>query len=507
MNEVALEVQQISKSFFGVPALREISLKIHKGHILGLIGENGAGKSTLMNIIGGVVRHDSGTMLLNGQPYTPNNPAEAYQSGIAFIHQELNLFPNLTIAENIFIKDFPKWRVGPLALIDRNRMRQRTRELLDQVDVNLAPETLVERLAPGERQLVEIAKALHIDADIILFDEPTTSLTARETEKLFELMNRLRGAGKTLIYISHILREVVTLADEIAVLRDGELVGRGSTDQMDIQRMIFLMVGRSIEQLYPARISKPSTQPVLQTKRLSEPGIIKDIDLTMYAGEVLGLFGLMGSGRTELAHILFGIEGFESGELMVQGVVLHNPSPRSSIRNGVAYVTENRRDEGLMMDLAISDNIALVSLPRFAFPPLQVVDDGRLRATVSRTVAALQIRSGAIDQQTAKHLSGGNQQKVVLAKWLMANPSIFILDEPTRGVDIGAKYEIYTIINNLAAQGCGVLFISSELDELMGMCDRILVMNRGEIVSEFERTNFDEEQILRAAFREAKLTP
>lgn len=502
MSEIALDIQHISKAFFGVSALRDVSLSIPKGRILGLIGENGAGKSTLMNIIGGVVQPDAGTMLLDGRPYAPRSPAEAFHTGIAFIHQELNLFANLSLAENIFINDFPKRRIGPLATIDRNAIRQRTRDLLKQVDVDLAPETLVERLAPGERQLVEIAKALHIDASVIIFDEPTTSLTARETEKLFELMNRLRAAGKTLIYISHILAEVVALADDIAVLRDGELVGTGTKDQFDINRMISLMVGRSIEQLYPPRKAKPSSQPVLETKRLSEPGIIKNIDLTLHAGEVLGLFGLLGSGRTELARILFGMDEFESGEVVVQGAALHNTSPRTSIRNHVAFVTENRREEGLLMNLAISENIGLVSLPRFALTPLQLVDEARLLTTTSRMATALQIKSEAIDQQTAKSLSGGNQQKVVIAKWLMSNPSIFLMDEPTRGVDVGAKYEIYTIINDLAAQGSGILFISSELDELMGMCDRILVMNQGEIVGEFERTNFDEEQILRSAFRE-----
>ena len=504
MSDTALEAQQISKAFFGVSALHDVSLSINSGRILGLIGENGAGKSTLMNIIGGVVQPDTGTMLLNGQTYAPNNPAEASQAGIAFIHQELNLFSNLNIAENIFISDFPKRRIGPLAVIDRNAIRERTRDLLNQVDVNLAPDTAVERLSPGERQLVEIAKALRKDASIIIFDEPTTSLTARETEKLFMMMNRLRDVGKTLIYISHILREVLTLADDIAVLRDGELVDVGTKDQMDVNRMIFLMVGRSIDQLYPQRTSKPSTQPMLQTKALSEPGTIKDVNLTMYAGEILGLFGLMGSGRTELAHILFGMEGFEAGELVVHEAVLQSTSPRSSIRNGIAFVTENRREEGLMMNLSISENIALVSLPRFALTPLQLMDEGRLLAMASQIATTLQIRSGAIDQHTAKSLSGGNQQKVVLAKWLMSTPSIFIMDEPTRGVDVGAKYEIYSIINNLAAQGGSILFISSELDELMGMCDRILVMNQGEMVGEFERSNFDAEQILRSAFREEK---
>jgi ribose transport system ATP-binding protein len=500
MSEATLELREVGKAFFGVPALRNITLSSHNSRILGLIGENGAGKSTLMNIIGGVVQPDTGTMLLAGQFFSPRNPSDANHAGIAFIHQELNLFTNLSIAENIFIDNFP--RRGPFATIDRNQLRQRTHDLLAQVDLHLAPGTIVEGLSPGERQLVEIAKALRIDARIIIFDEPTTSLTARETQRLFQIMNRLREAGKSIIYISHILPDILAQADDIAVLRDGELVGSGPREQFDINRMISLMVGRSIEQIYPARTATPSRQPVLEVRRLSEPGIVKDINLTLNKGEVLGLFGLMGSGRTELARILFGIDSFESGELVVHGTVIHRRSPRASIRNHVAFVTENRREEGLLMSLVVADNIALVSLPEFAATPLQLVEKSRLLATASQMTAALQIKVGAIDQQAAKNLSGGNQQKVVIAKWLMSDPSIFLMDEPTRGVDVGAKFEIYSIVNNLAARGSSILFISSELEELTGMCDRILVMSRGELVGEFERTAFDEEHILRAAFRE-----
>jgi ribose transport system ATP-binding protein len=498
----ALELRGISKSFFGVYALRDVSLNIDKGRILGLIGQNGAGKSTLMNIIGGVVQPDAGSMLLNEQPYTPRNPASANQKGIAFIHQELNLFSNLSIAENIFIDNFPQRRIGPLAWIDLSKLRTLTHDLLAQVDLQLAPETAVEWLSPGERQLVEIGRALQLDASIIIFDEPTTSLTARETKRLFEIMNRLREAGKTIIYISHILADVMTLADDIAVLRDGELVDIGTEAQFDINRMISLMVGRSIEQLYPTRSASSSQMPVLQTKHLTERGIIKDISFTLHKGEVLGLFGLMGSGRTELARTLFGMDSFESGEIVVHGTGIHKTSPRDSIRHRVAFVTENRREEGLLMNLPIAENIALVSLSEFATTPLQLVDQPRLLAMANSVSSALQIKASAIDLQLAKSLSGGNQQKVVIAKWLMSSPSIFIMDEPTRGIDVSAKYEIYSIINDLAAKDGAVLFISSELEELMMMCDRLLVMSRGEIVGEFEQADFDKEQILRSAFRE-----
>lgn len=502
MSEWALTIEGISKAFFGVAALRDVNLSLHKGHILSLIGQNGAGKSTLMNILGGVVQPDQGQMIFNAQAYVPRNPADANQAGIAFIHQELNLFSNLSIGENIFIGDFPVRRFGPLKSINQNVMRQYTRDLLTQVDLKIAPDTLIERLSPGERQLVEIARALHIDASVIIFDEPTTSLTARETRKLFEIINRLREAGKTVIYISHILADVLALADDIAVLRDGELVGAGPKEQFDINRMIALMVGRSIEQLYPPRAAASFTQPVLQTKRLTESGIIKDIDLTLYQGEVLGLFGLMGSGRTELARILFGVDAFESGEIALHGLALHSRSPRASIRHRIAFITENRREEGLMMSMTVPENIALTALPQFATTPLQILDESRLLMTANQMAATLQIKGGALEHLTAKSLSGGNQQKVVIAKWLLSQPIVFIMDEPTRGIDVGAKYEIYTIINDLATQGSSILFISSELEELMAMCDRILVMSQGEIVREFEQKFFNEEQILRAAFRE-----
>jgi ribose transport system ATP-binding protein len=497
-----LELRDISKAFFGVYALRGVTLNIGRGRILGLVGQNGAGKSTLMNIIGGVVQPDTGMMTLNGQRYAPHNPADASRARIAFIHQELNLFTNLSVAENIFIDDFPVRRWGPFSAIDRRTMRQRTRDLLRQVNLSPAPDTLVERLSPGERQLVEIARALHIDAELLIFDEPTTSLTARETTKLFELVNRLREAGKTIIYISHILTDVMMLAHDIAVLRDGELAGTGAKNEFDINRMIALMVGRSIEQLYPQRSSSPSAQPVLETKDLTEPGIVKNISLTLHKGEVVGLFGLMGSGRTELARILFGMDDFALGEIIIRGKRIRRTSPRSSIRHHVAFITENRREEGLLMNLPVSENIALTALPVFAATPVQVIDEPRLLVTASQMAGSLQIKTGAIDRQMVKSLSGGNQQKVVIARWLMSNPSIFMMDEPTRGIDVAAKYEIYSLMNNMAAQGGALLFISSELEELMNMCDRILVMSRGEIVGEFARAAFDKEQILRAAFRE-----
>lgn len=500
MSDVILSFENIEKSFFGVRVLKGIALGVPRGKVLGLVGENGAGKSTLMNLMGGVHAPDRGQMLLDGKPYAPRTPSDANDAGIAFIHQELNLFTNLSIAENIFIDGFP--RVRWLPLLNRRHMRARTQQFLEAVELDVSPDTLVEKLSPGERQLAEIAKALSFDARIIIFDEPTTSLTARETERLFRLIERLRNDGASIIYISHILPDVMRLADEIAVLRDGELVEHGQTSEFTINRMIAHMVGRAIEQLYPERSAAPTTTPVLEVQGVSQRGIVENINFTLHKGEILGVFGLMGSGRSELARILFGLDDHARGELLVDGKPYARPSARRSIDAGMAFVTENRRDEGLLMDISIAENIGLVALPHFAATTVAGVKESRYFDQIAGIAESLAIKSGDIRQQAVKTLSGGNQQKAVIGKWLLDKPAVLIIDEPTRGVDVGAKYEIYSIINDLAAQGTGVIFISSELEELLGVCDRILVMSNGEIQANFARTEFDKERILRAAFRE-----
>lgn len=500
MSDVILSFEKIEKSFFGVRVLKEITLGVPRGKVLGLVGENGAGKSTLMNLMGGVHAPDGGQMLLDGKSYAPRTPSDANDAGIAFIHQELNLFTNLSIAENIFIDGFP--RVRWLPLLNRRHMRARTQQFLDAVDLDVSPDTLVEKLSPGERQLAEIAKALSFDARIIIFDEPTTSLTARETERLFRLIDRLRSDGASIIYISHILPDVLHMADEIAVLRDGELVAHEQTNEFTVNRMIALMVGRAIAQLYPERSAAPTATPVLEVQGVCQRGIVEEINFTLHKGEILGVFGLMGSGRSELARILFGLDDHERGEILVEGKPYSKPSARRSIDAGMAFVTENRRDEGLLMDISIAENIGLVALPHYAAASVGAVKEGRYYDQIGGVAESLAIKSGNIRQQAVKTLSGGNQQKTVIGKWLLDKPSVLIVDEPTRGVDVGAKYEIYSILNDLAADGAGILFISSELEELMGVCDRMLVMSNGEIQATFERAAFDKERILRAAFRE-----
>jgi ABC-type sugar transport system ATPase subunit len=500
MDDLIFQFCKINKSFFGVPVLKNVSIDFQRGHITGLIGENGAGKSTMMNILGGVVPFDGGQMLLNGQDYVPHDPASATKAGIAFIHQELNLFTNLSIAENLFIGNFP--HVGGTPFLNKANIRARTQEYLKMVDMDLSPDITVDRLSPGERQLVEVAKALSQDASIIIFDEPTTSLTARETERLFAIIERLHQAGKTIIYISHILRDIQRLVDDIVVLRDGEVIQVGPKHEFDIQRMISLMVGRDIKTLYPERTSKPTEQVVLEIKNLSKAGIIHDINLSLHKGELLGVFGLMGSGRSELAQIIFGIEDNDSGEILVEGKRYTAQTPAKSIRQNIAFVTENRREEGLLMTSTVAENMGLVTLPKFTSPITNVVRQTSLFEAIRNTVSLLQVKVHDAFISQAKGLSGGNQQKVVLGKWLMNKPSILVVDEPTRGVDVGAKYEIYSIINDIVAKGAAVLFISSEIEELIGVCDRIIVMGVGEIQGCFEKADFSREKILKTAFRE-----
>ncbi len=492
-----LSFEAVRKSFFGVEVLHGVSFTLKAGEILGLVGENGSGKSTSMNILGGVHRRDSGTILLDGKPFVPDNPAAAQAAGIAFIHQELNLFENLSIGENLHIGGFP--RLGFLPLIDRRAIGRRTKDALESVDLDHPPSYPVARLSQGERQLVEIAKAISQDARIIIFDEPTTSLTNRETARLFDIIRRLKERGIAMIYISHILDDVLSLCDQVTVLRDGHVVGSSSVENMSRERMIQLMVGRELTQLFPQQSERPQGQPVLQLEDITQPGIVKDINLELRRGEVLGIAGLMGSGRSELARIVFGLDPFEHGQIIIDGEVVAEPTASAMMTKGIAMLTENRRLEGLLMEANIHDNAALPSLPWFGKGPLGFLGQQTLGKEINRAVDRVRTNTRDYVGTLAKHLSGGNQQKVVIAKWLMREPTIFILDEPTRGIDVGAKFEVYKIIDELAAGGTAVLMISSELEELIGIADRILVMAHGEIVAEHGREEFDRERILDSA--------
>jgi len=497
----ALQFRNISKSFFGVKVLKDISFAVAAGQTLGIVGENGAGKSTLMNILGGNLPSDTGAMELDGQRYAPSTPRDAEHAGIAFVHQELNLFSNLSIAENLCLASFPR-RTPWLPWINRRQMRERTRQWLAEVHLAHTPDTLVERLSAGERQLVEIAKALATRARLIILDEPTTSLTSVEAERLFAIMGKLRQRGISLIYISHSLGDVLRLCDDVVVLRDGAVVAQAPARELTVERMIALMVGREITRLFPPRTSQPTDRVLLEVREVAQPGVLKPLSFQLHAGEILGLSGLMGAGRSELARILFGLDPCTTGDLRLNGESLRGLSPRQRIRRGLAFLTEDRRFDGLCPEASIDHNLTLVALPSLTRSPLGWVDRTKTQQAIDSIREAVRLTSTAENTQPVKTLSGGNQQKVVLAKWLLNQPKVFILDEPTRGIDVGAKYEVYRLVQSLAGRGTGVLLISSEVEELIGLCDRILVLRRGEIRDSVEPASFDRERILRAALHE-----
>jgi len=493
-----LRVTDIEKSYSGTQVLKGVSFELHGGRILGLVGENGAGKSTLMNILGGVTGHDGGEMRLNGEVYEPQSPKDAEESGIAFIHQELNLFTNLTVAENMYISRFPTRRFAGVPFVDKRGVRARTAEKLETVGLEVDSGTPVERLSQGERQLVEIARALDADARVIIFDEPTTSLTRREIGRLFGIIGRLRERGISMIYISHVLEDVYELCDGIVVLRDGEKVGSGLPDRLSEAETIRLMIGRDFDKRYPDR--EPNVgEPVLEARSLSRSGVLKDVSFTLHEGEVLGVFGMMGSGRTELARALFGVDPPEEGEIFYEGERVTASSPPESVGRRMAFLTEDRHGEGLLLDKSIAENVSLAALPAFARSPVRLLDGARVRERVGRITRALRVVSSDPTEQPARTLSGGNQQKVVFGKWLLTEPRVFIVDEPTRGIDVGAKYEVYKTISDLSRDGAGVLFISSELEELTALCDRILVMVGGEVRAVVDKSRFDHERILEVA--------
>lgn len=497
MNAI-VEFVNISKSFYGIRAVSNVSFSLLEGHILGLVGENGAGKSTLMNILGGNLLADTGHIFLRGELYTPKSPADASAASVAFIHQELNLFTNLSIADNLFIDRFPKNKFLPF--INKKVINVKTKQALAALKLEASPNEIVEKLQPGERQMVEIARALSTGADIFIFDEPTTSLTSRETDHFFDIIRKLKFSGKSIIYISHLLEDVQLLCDDIVILRDGSVVATGPIKDFNIPKIITSMCGCQLDQLFPDRLSQRRADILLRLCNVSRPGIVNNINLTLFAGEVMGLFGLMGSGRSELARLIFGLDSFEDGEISICGKKLKSSSPQCSIRHRIAFVTENRREEGLLMDASVRENIGLVAFSN-SRSALSFLDSRKMDSQIAESATALCIKMDS-PNALVKNLSGGNQQKVVIGKWLLSRPDIFIMDEPTRGIDVGARFEIYSIINDLADQGAGILLISSELEELLGVCDRLLVMFNGEITAEFDKSHFDDHLILQAAFGE-----
>lgn len=499
-----LTATDIHKSFGEANVLRGVDLSLAPGQILGLIGENGAGKSTLMNILSGLLPPSQGELRLDDQLFRPSSPREAQAAGIAFIHQELNLFPNLSVAENLLLSHLPQQNWLGLRVLDRKHARKRAKQLLTQVGLDLSPTLPLEQLGPAQQQLVEVAKALGSEPHIIIFDEPTTALTQHEREHLFRLMRRLRTEGMAMIYISHNLEEVMDLADTILVLRDGERVAHyDRAEGYELPALVNHMVGRTVDQFFPARTSQPSPEVLLEVTTLRAGERVRDVSFIVRRSEVLGFYGLVGAGRTEMARLLYGLDPAEGGQIQWKGQIVSQPNPRYWIQQRVGFLTEDRREEGLLMPQNIDSNVRLAGLPAFARQMLSTVNFSALRAEAAQQANATKVKYQSLTQQPVSTLSGGNQQKVVLAKWLMIRPALLILDEPTKGIDVGAKQEIYTLVNQLVADGTGALFISSELEELMGLCDRIVVMSQGRITAEYAREEFDRAKILAAALHGA----
>ena len=492
MTAPLLEVRQLRKSFPGVRALKGVSLTLARGEVLAVIGENGAGKSTLMKILAGVQRADSGELLIEGRAVEIRSVHDALGQGIALIHQELNLADNLDVAANIFLGR-EQLRAG---LIDKARQRREAREFLRAVGLDVDPAVLVSTLTIGHQQLVEIAKALSVNARVLIMDEPTSSLSSHEAENLFKVIRELRGRGVSIVYISHRLGEVRALADRVTVLRDGANAGDLGRDEIDHARMVKLMVGRDLSQFYPHK-PHAAGETVLEVKGWRTRAHPRHpLSFGVRAGEIVGVAGLVGAGRTELLAALFGVEPAVGGVLRVAGRPVAPQSPREAIAAGLALVPEDRKKQGVILEMAVRENLSLASLRR---DQRRGFLNRRREADISaEMMGSLRIKTPH-DRQIVQFLSGGNQQKVVLGKWLALRPRVLLLDEPTRGIDIGAKQEIYKLMEELARQGVAILFVSSEMEEILGMSDRALVMHEGRLAGELARGELSEEAVLHLA--------
>jgi ribose transport system ATP-binding protein len=486
-----LVLTDLSKSYVGVRALRNFSMTVFRGEVIGIVGENGAGKSTLMKLLGGVIAPDSGTITADGHDYPAFSVAQSIAAGIAFVHQELNLFDNLDVAANVYIGREPKTG-GWLRLVDRQRQRAMTAPLLKRVGANFPPETPVASLSLAQRQLVEIAKALSVDARLVILDEPTSSLPVAETEKLLEVIASLKAQGIAVIFISHRLHEIERSADRVIALRDGSLAGALAKAEVSHDRMVKLMIGRDLlVQASEPVIPGPAVLRLKAVRTPAYPG--QPVDLDLRAGEILGLAGLVGAGRTELARVIFGVDRALGGQVELNGTPLNIRSTADAVARGIFLAPEDRKATGILLDMPIQQNISLPNLASHARRFIVSRESEANTAGIQRE--KLNIKASSMMTLTGL-LSGGNQQKVVLAKWLAMTPKVMILDEPTRGIDIGAKSEIYRLMRALAKSGVAVLMISSDMEEVIGVSDRIAVMHQGGISGFLARDQFSEENIL-----------
>lgn len=493
MTDTILEMRQITKTYPGVVALDNVSFSCRAGEVHALVGQNGAGKSTLMKVLAGAVQPDSGEIRVKGETVEISNPRVAQELGISIIYQEFNLLSDLSVAENIFLGRPLRTRFG---LVDWAELHRQARAILhDRLGVEIDVNELIRRLPVPEQQMVEIAKALSRRSEIFIMDEPSAVLGGRELERLFGVIRAMQQEGVTVIYISHRLAEVFEIADRVTVLRDGEVVGVADPEEVTEGDLIRMMVGRRLQETFPEP-GTPTDDVVLSVQGLTHHGEFEDVSFTVRRGEILGLAGMVGAGRTALAQAIFGAIPLDAGEVYLDGEHVHLVSPKEAVEHGVALVPEDRKAEGLVLGLSVRKNVTLPILNRIS--ALGRLQEAQERRIVEDAIEDLDIRTPSM-QQEVQYLSGGNQQKVVLGKWLSTNPKVIILDEPTRGIDVGTKAEMYQLIHDLAASGSAIVLISSELPEIIGLSDRVLVMHRGEIAGELSRDEATEEKILTLA--------
>jgi inositol transport system ATP-binding protein len=485
-----LEARRISKVFPGVVALEDVSLVVPGGTVHAVIGENGAGKSTLMKIIAGVYTPDAGQLYLEGRPLRLRSPREALAHGIAMIHQELNLMPSMSVAENIWIRREP---LNALGLVRHRELARRTRALLERLSLDIDPEALVGTLSIAARQMVEIARALSYESKLVIMDEPTSALTEKEAGHLFGIIRELRARGTGILYITHRIEELLEIADQVSVLRDGRCVGGGDTHSLNRDGIIRMMVGRELTQIFPGAPT-PRAEVLLAARGLTRAREFHDVSFELHAGEILGVAGLIGSGRSALAASLFGLNPADSGEILIDGRALRIDSPRTAMGHGLALVTEDRKETGCFLPLSILENLEISVLGR-QYVRCGFVRGGAVAQACAAMSARLRVKAPHLYERI-ENLSGGNQQKVLIGRWLLTAPRILILDEPTRGVDIGAKAEIHQLISQLAAQGVGVIMISSELPEILGMSHRVMVMHEGRVTGILGRAEADQLRIM-----------
>jgi ribose transport system ATP-binding protein len=490
-----LELKQITKKFPGVRALDKIDLDIRAGEVHILVGENGAGKSSLVKILSGMYTPDGGEIVFNGQPYLPQTPLDAINAGLRVVYQEFNMLSYLSVAENIYFEKLPQ-RNG---LVNYKKLYQDTEMILAEVGLNVSPRTKVELLGIAQMQLIEIAKAICNESKVLILDEPTATLTSKEINILFQIIRRLKAKGVTIIYISHRLQEIFEIGDRITVLRNGMKVGTVSTKEADIPMIVKMMVGREMGEGYPFKEDIKPTGCIFEVKNLRYKGNPHPIVFSLRKGELLGIAGLVGSGRTETVRAIFGADRKESGQLFLHGKEILINTPKDAVRNGIGLITEDRKSQGLILEMSCAVNISITELAKISKAGL--LQFGPEKDMSTKLINDLSIKTPSINQWV-QNLSGGNQQKVVLAKWLFRNMEVLIFDEPTRGIDVGAKYEIYMLLWMLASMGKGIIIISSDLPEIMGICHRMLVFSKGRISGELDRREFNQEKILSLAYKE-----